>query len=118
MIRFALVLALLTAPLATLADAPVVTQTVATETARGVWTFSVTIRHPDTGWDDYADGWAIEDAAGTELGFRLLVHPHVNEQPFSRSLGGVAIPADVKKVFIRPRDLTGFSSDLFEVPLP
>ena len=82
------------------------------------WRFDVTLAHGDTGWDDYADGWAIEDAAGTELGFRLLVHPHVNEQPFSRSLGGVAIPADVKKVFIRPRDLTGFSSDLFEVPLP
>jgi len=66
--------------------------------------FDVTIQHPDTGWDHYADGWQVELADGTALGFRELLHPHVNEQPFTRSLGGVAIPAGVTAVFIRARD--------------
>lgn len=53
---------------------------------------SVTLSHPDTGWDHYADGWRIEDQNGTVLGTRELLHPHVNEQPFERSLGGLDLP--------------------------
>jgi hypothetical protein len=49
------------------------------------------LRHGDTGWDDYADGWRIETPAGEVLGTRVLHHPHVEEQPFTRSLGGVEI---------------------------
>lgn len=111
-----MILWLIGAPFA-YADMPVVTGAVAKETARGVWSFSVTIRHGDTGWDDYADGWSVENAAGDELGFRKLLHPHVDEQPFTRSLSSLAIPRDTKTVFIRPRDLTGFSSDRYEVQL-
>ena len=99
------------------ADMPIVTGAVAKETARGVWSFSVTIRHGDTGWDDYADGWSVEDSSGNELGFRKLLHPHVDEQPFTRSLSGVAIPRGTPSVFIRPRDLSGFSSDRYELQL-
>lgn len=99
------------------ADEPVVVRASAIETARGTWSFSVTIRHGDTGWEDYADGWAIEDAAGNELGFRLLAHPHVNEQPFTRSLSNVEIPEELKQVFIRTRDLTGFGKELFLLDL-
>ncbi len=25
----------------------------------GSWTFDVTVSHPDTGWEDYADGWDV-----------------------------------------------------------
>ena len=46
--------------------------------------------HPDTGWDDYADGWRVLDMDGNELGMRVLHHPHVDEQPFTRSLSGGA----------------------------
>ena len=31
----------------------------ATQAASGTWTFAVTVRHPDTGWEDYADGWDV-----------------------------------------------------------
>ena len=58
----------------------------------GTWTFSVTLRHGDTGWDDYADGWRVVMEDGTVLGTRTLYHPHVQEQPFTRSLGDVTIP--------------------------
>ena len=55
------------------------------------WRVSVTIRHADTGWDDYADGWRVI-ADGEVVGTRTLAHPHVEEQPFTRSLSGMAIP--------------------------
>ena len=71
------------------------------------WTFSVTLRHPDTGWDDYADGWRVLALDGTELGLRVLHHPHVNEQPFTRSLGGVTIPDGTREVMIEARDNVG-----------
>ena len=70
----------------------------------GTWTFEVTIRHADTGWDHYADGWAVLAPDGTQLGYRTLHHPHENEQPFTRSLSGVAVPAGISEVLIRAHD--------------
>lgn len=62
--------------------------------------FDVTLSHPDTGWDHYADGWRVELADGTILGTRVLVHPHVNEQPFTRS-DRIVVPDGVTEVFVR-----------------
>ena len=59
-----------------------------------------------TGWDDYADGWRVEAPDGTILGNRELLHPHANEQPFTRSLSGVVIPADLEEIQIRTRTNT------------
>lgn len=68
------------------------------------WTFSVTIRHKDEGWDHYADKWIILNSETQEiLGSRILAHPHDNEQPFTRSLSGVKIPNDVEEVEIRAK---------------
>lgn len=83
-----------------------------------VWTISVTLRHDDTGWDHYADLWQVRLADGTLLGERKLAHPHVDEQPFTRSLAGIVIPPTANSVFIRARDtMHGFSSDVFELEL-
>lgn len=100
-----------------LADHPVVEA--ATATARGgTWTVSVTLSHPDTGWDHYADGWRVESPDGTELGFRELLHPHVTEQPFTRSLSGVAIPDGLAEIEIRPRcSVDGWASETYTVSL-
>ncbi len=68
------------------------------------YTFDVTVEHTDTGWDHYADRWEILDENGAVLERRILYHPHVNEQPFTRSLSGVEIPASSKKVTIRAHD--------------
>ncbi len=70
----------------------------------GTWRFSVTVRHGDEGWDHYADAWEVLAPDGTVLATRVLHHPHVDEQPFTRSLGGVAIPADIDQVTVRARD--------------
>ena len=68
------------------------------------WRVSVTLLHGDTGWDHYADAWRVVDADGEVLGTRTLAHPHENEQPFTRSLGGVRIPAGTTTVWIEARD--------------
>ena len=72
-------------------DSAVVEKVVATKTGDS-WKFSVTLRHGDVGWDHYADGWGVYTVDGQELGYRILHHPHVDEQPFTRSLGSVPIP--------------------------
>ncbi|SMX26471.1 hypothetical protein TRP8649_00550 [Pelagimonas phthalicica] len=102
---------------AAFADAPVVTGATANK-AGDSWRFSVTLSHPDTGWDDYADGWRVEDLQGQVLGLRELAHPHVNEQPFTRSLSGVSVPKGTKIVHIRARsNVDGWSEEVFKLEL-
>lgn len=76
----------------------------ATRAGDGTWTFDVTVRHADEGWDHYAHRWDVIAPDGTVLGSRRLFHPHENEQPFTRSLAGVSVPDDVKTVTIRAHD--------------
>lgn len=76
----------------------------ATRAADGTWRFDVTVRHADTGWDHYANRWDVLAPDGTVLGTRTLLHPHENEQPFTRSLSGVSIPEGMRSVTIRAHD--------------
>ena len=66
--------------------------------------FTVTLSHADEGWDHYADRWEVLGPDGTVLGTRTLLHPHVHEQPFTRSLDGVAIPGGTDSVTVRAHD--------------
>jgi hypothetical protein len=82
------------------------------------WSVSVTLQHADTGWDHYADGWRVVTGEGQELGMRTLYHPHVNEQPFTRSLAGIVIPESVQTVYIEAHDkVHGWSPQRLEVDL-
>lgn len=76
----------------------------ARKAADGSYRFDVTLRHADEGWDHYADAWDVLAPDGTVLGTRVLYHPHVDEQPFTRSLSGVKVPAGVSRVTIRAHD--------------
>ena len=77
---------------------------------------AVTLRHDDTGWDHYADAWRVETADGTILGIRELLHPHVHEQPFTRSLT-LDLPAGLEGAVIRARcSVTGWADRV--APLP
>lgn len=118
MILRPLCIALCLAPLCALADDPVV-ESVKVRAAAGRLTFDVTLSHPDTGWDHYADGWRVLDMQGNELGLRVLHHPHVEEQPFTRSLGGVTVPEGTTQVQIQARCLVdGWSEQTTIVTLP
>jgi len=84
----------------------------------GLWTVNVTLKHEDTGWDDYADIWRIVDSKGNVLGTRTLYHPHVDEQPFTRSLSGLSIPKNITQVYIEAHDkVQGWSKDRVKVNL-
>lgn len=87
--------------------------------ADGSYSFHVTVHHADTGWDHYANAWSVLAPDGTLLGERVLYHPHVNEQPFTRSLSGVSIPDGISKVIVRARDSqNGEGGRSLEVELP
>jgi len=84
----------------------------------GKWRFEVTVRHDDTGWHHYADKWDIVGPDGTVYGTRVLAHPHVDEQPFTRSLSGVEIPEGVEEVEIRAHDsVHGYGGITMKIPL-
>lgn len=80
--------------------------------------FSVTLRHVDTGWQHFANRWEVLDENGKVLATRVLHHPHVNEQPFTRSLANVVIPVTVKTVWIRPHDSQHGYGAKFAIDLP
>ena len=85
----------------------------------GACTFNVTLKHADAGWDHYANEWIVVALDGSILGSRVLYHPHVHEQPFTRSLSGVSIPAGIKQVTIRAKDsVHGFGGIEKLVDLP
>jgi hypothetical protein len=63
------------------------------------------VRHADEGWKHYADKWDVTAPDGTVLGTRILAHPHVDEQPFTRSLIGVKILESIDRVTVRGHDL-------------
>ena len=81
--------------------------------------FSVTLRHADTGWDHYANRWEVVSPDGKVLATRTLWHPHVEEQPFTRSLDKVLVPVEFKRVIVRAHDsVHGYGPKGFEVTLP
>jgi len=67
-------------------------------------TIQATVRHADEGWNHYADRFEVLDPDGKVLATRVLQHPHVDEQPFTRALPGVRIPEGVDRVRVRAGD--------------
>lgn len=104
-------------PLPALSDLPEIVAAKATPGTSG-WRIDVTLRHPDTGWDHYADGWEVLSPEGEVLGTRPLAHPHEHEQPFTRSLSSVAIPAGLDHVLIRAScNVDGWTGPEFRLDL-
>lgn len=89
-----------------------------TEQASG-YQISATISSADTGWDKYADAFVVRTVEGEVLGTRVLTHPHVDEQPFTRSLGGVEIPDAVATIEVAARDsVDGFCGETMQAQVP
>jgi hypothetical protein len=82
------------------------------------WNVDTTLRHADSGWEHYADAWRVVATDGKVLATRTLYHPHVDEQPFTRSLTSVVVPAGMTIVFIEARDTVhGWSKQRVRVDL-
>lgn len=83
------------------------------------YTFDVTLSHSDTGWEHYANKWEILDENYQIIGTRILHHPHVDEQPFTRSLSGVEISQDTREITIRAHDsVHEYGGKVIRVRLP
>jgi hypothetical protein len=116
------------------ASSPLAEQTFATVTAvtvtpgdEGTYTFAVTVSSADTGCEQYADWWEVLTPDGELRYRRILAHSHVDEQPFERTGGPVALRPD-QTVIVRahmqphgygPQAMQGTAADGFEdVSLP
>lgn len=85
----------------------------------GTFTVDATLSSPYDTPDRYADAWRVLAPDGTELGVRELAHDHQAEQPFTRSLGGVEIPAGVDQVIIEGRDqVSGWGGATLALEVP
>lgn len=114
-----LMLAMLAGSLAAAAGEADVENVRVTPEPGGTYRFDVTVRHADEGWDHYADRWEVVGDGGEVHATRVLLHPHIDEQPFERSEAGVAIPDGIAKVTVRAHDsVHGFGGKEMTVPLP
>lgn len=101
---FATIVALMMMSLPVLAGKADVLAATATPSG-GSWNISATIKHADEGWKHYANSFQVLTMKGDVLGTRVLYHPHVDEQPFTRSLGGVKIPENITRIRVRAGDI-------------
>lgn len=82
------------------------------------FSIDATVQHADTGWDHYTNSWEVLDLDGNLLGKRVLLHPHVDEQPFTRNLV-LTIPQNVKTIMIRANDVVhGKGSNSLSASVP
>ena len=82
------------------------------------WTVNVSVDHPDTGWEDYTDGWQVETPGGQLLTTRILGHPHVGERPFTRGSSAFTVPDGVTEIHVRTHDLiSGYSDEVVVIPI-
>ncbi len=85
----------------------------------GNYGFDVSVRHGDTGWKHYANKWDVLAPDGKVLATRVLVHPHETEQPFTRGISGVRVPAGIKRVTLRAHDsVHAYGGKTITVDLP
>ncbi len=83
------------------------------------YTFHVTVQHEDKGWDHYADRWEILTPEGEIVAIRILRHPHIKEQPFTRGLPFVPVSKDINEVTIRAHcSVDGFEGIENKLTLP
>jgi hypothetical protein len=78
-----------------------ITEVKAKRSRDGTFRFDVTVKSKDTGWDYYAERFEILAPDGKILGTRVLLHPHEDEQPFTRDIDSVKIPAGITEVKVR-----------------
>jgi hypothetical protein len=72
--------------------------------SHGEYLVNVKLEHHDTGWQHYADEWRLVDDKGNILGSRVLQHPHINEQPFTRALSNIKLGSGLETIYIEAHD--------------
>lgn len=81
--------------------------------------FDVTLSSPYDTAQRYADAFRVLSVDGQVYGERRLLHDHASEQPFTRDLYGVKIPAGIRVVVVQARDQKyGYGGKTMKVELP
>ncbi len=88
------------------------------KSSSGSRTIMATVRHADSGWKHYADAIEISTPEGVILRTRVLAHPHVNEQPFTRGASGINIPEGVRKIRVRAKDSVHGFGEAVQITVP
>ncbi|MDB9526640.1 hypothetical protein PN498_11615 [Oscillatoria sp. CS-180] len=78
------------------------------------YTFAVTIESPDTGCDQYANWWEVVTQDGELVYRRILVHSHVDEQPFRRTGGPVNVQPDQVVIVRAHMDPHGYGTQAMQ----
>ena len=87
--------------------------------ANNSFDFDVTLSSPYDTPQRYADAFRVMGKDGVFYGERVLFHDHASEQPFTRDLYGVKVPAGVRVVVIQGRDQKfGYGGKTVEAVLP
>jgi predicted small lipoprotein YifL len=98
---------------------PDVLDVVLTRQDDGTFDVAVTLSAPYDSASRYADGWRVLAPDGSVLGERILRHDHANEQPFTRSLSALTIPAEITEVTVEGRDQEyGYGGKTVTVQVP
>lgn len=79
----------------------------------GSYTFSVTVKSPDSGCKQYADWWEVLSPGGRLLYRRVLLHSHTEEQPFTRRGGPVPVQRDEPVIVRAHLNTTGYGGIAF-----
>jgi hypothetical protein len=81
--------------------------------------FDATLSSPYDSPQRYADAFRVMGDGDVVYGERTLFHDHAGEQPFTRDLYGVTIPAGIKTVIVQGRDQKyGYGGKTRQVALP
>lgn len=81
--------------------------------------FDVTVSSPYDTPQRYADAFRVISVEGQPYSERKLLHDHASEQPFTRDLHGVLIPAGIRAVVVQARDQKfGYGGKTMQVILP
>jgi len=81
--------------------------------------FDVTVKSVDKGSSYYADAIEVLAPDGKLLARRELLHPHEDEQPFTRGVYGVRIPVGIELVLVRAHhSAKGYDGKMLPLKLP
>jgi hypothetical protein len=87
--------------------------------ASNTFDFDVTVKSVDKGAAYYADAIEVLAPDGKLLGRRELLHSHEDEQPFTRDVYGVRIPAGIEVVVVRAHhNVKGYDGKTLTLKLP
>lgn len=70
-----------------------------------LYTFTIKLRHLDSGWDHYANRIEIIAPDGKILHSLRIAEPHIQQQPFTHQVTDVHIPYNFTWVKIRAHDV-------------